>query len=489
VLELTDTLDVDGSPYPGIKDIEGLCLILLQIIKGEDVEKINGFDTVVEFVRNASWDKFSLEVQEKAKICLLDGLCAVITGGKVPVTRISSSYAKKLWPGGDEATIIRDGSRSSALGAAFVNAAAGNALDIDDGCSLIKGHPGAQLIPVALSISEQRCKSGVDLLTALVVGYEVAIRVGYLWHKTREVYQACGSWGAVANAATAARLMDLNQEKIGQAIGIAEYHAPNLPMMDDIDNPSMAKHGIAWGAVTGVMAAGLAEEGFTGVPSILGDPKHLDWVKTIGKDYLFVRGVTFKHFASCLWGHPALMAARDLMKKEKIQVKDIANIKIRGFHEMFRLGVGLPQTEEEAQFSVSWPLAALLLEGEVGPDQMLSHRFDDLAMKNLVKKMEIVEDPALEAINGPGHWPAIVEITVNNGETLVSDQVIVISGRIGDEMGPHADLWRYDDIKDKFTRFCQNIFDANRINEIIARVDGLDQDSDISTLVALCATQ
>lgn len=100
------------------------------------METMNGFDMVVDFVRNASWDIFSPEVQEKTKICLLDGLCAIITGSNVPITKITNAYAKNLWSVADEATILMDGSRSTALGAALVNAAAGNALDIDDGCRL-----------------------------------------------------------------------------------------------------------------------------------------------------------------------------------------------------------------------------------------------------------------------------------------------------------------------------------------------------------------
>lgn len=450
------------------------------------MDQKNGFDRVVDFIFNAKWEDFSPEVQEKAKICLLDTLCAVITGGNVPATKITDSYAKKLWPGAIEATIFRKGRQSTALGAAFVNAAAGNALDIDDGCPLADGHPGAQLVPVGLALAEQQNSTGQELLTALVIGYEVAIRIGNTWQKTREVYQGCGSWGSVANAAIASRLMGLERGKIKQAMGIAEYHAPNSPVMQGIDHPAMVKHAISWGAVTGVMAAGLAADGYTGVPSILAMPEHSDFVNTIGKDYLFVRGVTFKHYASCLWGHSALMAARDLVKNKKIKIADITKINIRGFHEMVRLGINLPQTEEEAQFSVAWPLAALLLEGEVGPDQMLSHRFNDPALISLVNKMEIVEDPELQAINRPGHWPANVELTLKNGQTFVSDRVIMLTGRAGDDLGPYSDLWRYDDIKQKFASYCRQFFEPNRIKQIITKVDELDQDPDISSLITLC---
>ncbi|HSO20973.1 MAG TPA: MmgE/PrpD family protein [Desulfosarcina sp.] len=447
---------------------------------------LNGFDRVVHFVRTADWESFPPEVRTKAKVCLLDALCAIATGSLAPISRITAAYARKLWPGGGEATIFMDGARSSAVGAAFANASAGNALDIDDGCRHVKGHPGAQLIPVALAVAEQCGRSGEETLTALVAGYETAIRIGHVWHNTREVYQACGSWGSVANAAVAARLMGLDEDGIRNAMGIAEYHAPNLPMMQDIDHPAMAKHGIGWGAVTGVMAAGMAAEGYTGIPSLLGDPAHADWVGTIGREFPMVAGVTFKHYASCLWGHPALMAARDLVKRHGIEIAEIAKIRIRGFHEMVRLGIRLPTTEEEAQFSVGWPLAALLLEGDVGPDQMLAHRYGDPAMRDLLTKMELVEDPEVEAVKEIGRWPCIVEITRIDGTTLSSGLIILESGRIGDDLGLYADLWRYEDIQEKFARFCRKLYSSARIGDIIREVDELDRAADIHRLVSLC---
>lgn len=447
---------------------------------------MNGFDRVVSFVCDAKWDRFPAEVREKAKVCLLDGLCAVIAGKSVPVVKIARDYSRTLWPTGDNATILMDDSRSSVVGAAFVNACAGNALDIDDGCRHVKGHPGAQLIPVALAMSEQQRCSGQETLTALVIGYEVAMRIGHVWHKTRDVYQACGSWGSVANAAVTARLMGLDRDGTKNALGLAEYHAPNLPIMTDVDHPTMAKHGIGWGAVTGVMAAGLAAHGYTGVPSILADPAHLEWVGSIGSEYPFVAGVTFKHFASCLWGHPALMACADLMRGSNISVEDIANIKIRGFHEMVRLGIRRPRTEEEAQFSVGWPLAAYLLEGELGPGQMLAHRFDDKAILELLNKIEMVEDPKVEAVKEIGRWPCIIEITAKDNRQFISDLIVMESGRIGEDLGPFAYLWRHADIQAKFARFTSGILTPEQIDGVIDAVDHLDTAPDVTELIRLC---
>ena len=71
------------------------------------------------------------------------------------------------------------------------------------------------------------------------------------------------------SSATAARLMDLDTQTIQQALGIAEYHAPNLPMERDLIDPAMVKHGHGGAVMTGIIAAEVAERGFTGIPGLL----------------------------------------------------------------------------------------------------------------------------------------------------------------------------------------------------------------------------
>ena len=204
---------------------------------------MDGEAHTVQFIHNASWEVLPADVQRKAKLALLDALGAAISGTLTPVSRITANYAVRTWKG-DEATIILRNKRASAIGAAFANAYAANGFDSDDGATFTRGHPGAQLIPTVLAISEKHNKSGREILTAIVVGYEVAMRTARCWHHYHNVYQSCGSWGSVADASAAAHLMGLTEAHIRNALGIAEYHAPNLPMMRDVDHPTMVKHGM-----------------------------------------------------------------------------------------------------------------------------------------------------------------------------------------------------------------------------------------------------
>ncbi|MCP4118617.1 MAG: MmgE/PrpD family protein, partial [Desulfobacteraceae bacterium] len=215
-----------------------------------------------------------------------------------------------------------------------------------------------------------------------------------------EVYQACGSWGSVASAATAANLMELTADQAWHALGISDYHAPNLPMMRDIDHPAMVKHGIPWGSMTGVTSAELAARGFTGIPSLLGKEKYRDWTMDIGENYLMVDGVGWKmkDYACCGWAHAGVEGACKLVRKYHIELDDIERIIVEAFHETVRLGTKLPTTTEEAQFNLAWPVAAMLVDGEVGPDQTAEHRLNDPIIRGLAQRIEVVESENLNEL-------------------------------------------------------------------------------------------
>jgi 2-methylcitrate dehydratase PrpD len=390
--------------------------------------KRNGNDLVAEFILDTTWDSLPAAVRHKARQALLDALGATISGTLTPVSEITAEYAATAFPGSEATILLRD-ARASAAGAAFANGYAANGIDIDDCAKYTRGHPGAQLVPTALAVSEKLDASGKEMLAALVVGYEIAHRAARCWHDHHEIYQACGSWGSVACAAVAAKLMRLDGQTVKQALGIAEYHAPNLPMMRDIDHPAMVKHGIGWGAMNGIVSAELAERGFTGIPSILGFSDYHDWVADLGGNYIMADGVTFKRWSCCAWGHPACLAAMTLMDDYDVQIADIAQVKVHVFHEGWRLSRRIPQSTEEAQFSIKWPLATLLLDGAIGPQQVLEQRLDDETVKRLVEKIEIVQDPEIDrmyqlnwrGVDSPdARFASRVEITLASGRVLDS---------------------------------------------------------------------
>ncbi len=446
--------------------------------------KTDGNDLVAEFIYETTWDSLPSEVRHKARQTLLDALGATISGTLTPVSRITADYATTAFRG-DDATILLHGARATAAGAAFANGYAANGIDIDDCAKFTRGHPGAQLFPAALAVAEGLGASGKEMLTAMVVGYEIAHRTARCWHDHHNVYQACGSWGSVACAAVAAKLMGLDKETVKNALGIAEYHAPNLPMMRDIDHPAMVKHGIGWGAMNGIVSAELAACGFTGIPSILGFEEYHNWVATVGSEYIMVDGVSFKRWSSCAWGHPAMFATLKLMDENEFQPEAITYLKVFTFHEGWRLSQRQPESTEEALFSIKWPLATLLLDGLVGPDQVLERRFNDETVRALVDKIEIIQDPKVERMyrlfcttvddHPDARFTSRVEIGLDDGRVLQSGSV------------DREDI-RFDDagLEEKFRWVTRYVLDEARIDQLVRMAwefDGLDSVQGLTQLL------
>ena len=211
-------------------------------------------------------------MQRTATRCLLDLAGTGAAGGATALSRIARDHAvAQFGPGAGTrgARLLFDGRVASAAGAALAGGMTIDSVDAHDGHPLTKGHAGAAVLPGLLALVDGGglALDGRELLTALVVGYEVALRAGIALHATASDYHTSGAWNALGVAAVANRLWGCDERHLREALGIAEYHGPRSQMMRCIDHPTMLKDGSGWGAMTGVSAAELARAGFTGAPA------------------------------------------------------------------------------------------------------------------------------------------------------------------------------------------------------------------------------
>jgi 2-methylcitrate dehydratase PrpD len=446
---------------------------------------MDGDTLAARFVVETQWDTLPLEVRNKARMCLMDNLAATISGARTRVSRIAAQFASSRMPG-DEATIVLHGAKATTAGAAFANGCAANGLDTDDSARYSYGHAGAQLFPTTLAVTEARGLTGADLLAGLVVGYEVAHRTGRCWHDHHEIYQACGSWGSVACAAVAAHLMKLDVDQTKNALGIAEYHAPNLPMMRDIAHPAMVKHGIGWGALTGISAAELASLGFTGIPTLLSFDKYREWVADIGRHYIMIDGVSWKakDYACCGWAHAAAEGSRKLMDEHDIDYRAIDRIVVETFKESAALGTRLPSTTEEAQFNLAWPVAAMLVDGEIGPEQTLEDRLLDETIRALAAKVEVRESEQLNelcrlfSVGDPrGRFASSVTLILKDGRK-------VESGLVGGGLTFPQPGWDENTMERKFHWLVDPVLGTGRADRLIDLVWRFEEQPGVDELVA-----
>ncbi len=278
-----------------------------------------------EFIAELTIDDVPGSARERLTLLLADMAAVCAAGRPVPACEIAAEYAQSLNPAA-QATALFDGRRVGVAGAAFANGVLANALDFDDGHRLTKGHPGAVIIPAALAVGQLVDASELEFLTAVVIGYEVAIRAGIALHRRDASYHASGAWGGVGAAAAAARLLGLDRTATLAALGLAEYHAPIAPIMRSCAEPQMTKDACAWGAFLGVTSSMLAARGFTSVRAEYLDEPELD---DLGARWL-LEELYVKAYPCCRWSQGAIAAGLAAADGRPFDAASIKRVRVQG---------------------------------------------------------------------------------------------------------------------------------------------------------------
>jgi 2-methylcitrate dehydratase PrpD len=378
----------------------------------------------IEFIHKLRWQQIPKHVQHQMKRCLLDTIGSAIAGRRMVLSQIIYDFVGAVY-GGQGAHLWLDGREVSPVGAALAHGMTIDALDIHDNFNQAKGHAGVAIVPAALATLRLKSDakiSGQELLTTLAVGYEVAMRAGLALHATACDYHASGAWNALGCAAIVTRRLGFKRETTRHALGIAEYHGPRSQMMRCIDHPTMLKDGSGWGAMAGVSAGLLAHRGFTGAPALTVESPEVSeiWADIETRWYLMEQD--FKRHAVCHWAQPPISGTLDLIHTYHILPEEIAHIQVFTFHEATRLIHRHPKTTEEAQYSLPFPVAAAVIYGDLGPDELSEKAFTDQRVLELANRIEISEDDFCNT-QFPGTQMARVCIKTTDGQTFESGTV------------------------------------------------------------------
>jgi 2-methylcitrate dehydratase PrpD len=253
----------------------------------------------------------------------------------------------------------------------------------------------------------------------------------------------------------------------------------------------MVKHGIGWGALTGISAAQLASRGFTGIPTLLGFEKYREWVEDIGRHYLMVDGVGWKAkgYACCGWVHAAVEGSRKLLDEYNIDPTSIDRIVVETFDESRALGTRLPTTTEEAQFNLAWPVAAMVVDGEIGPAQTLEHRLQDEKIRRIAGKVEVRESEELNELcrllhkgDIRGRFASRVTIILDDGKRL--DSGLVDGGLSYPPVG-----WDRVRMEEKFHWLVDPLLGRRRADELTEIVWSFEKQAGVAELIHTTLTE
>ena len=369
------------------------------------------------FIQDTKWETLDENVQQQAKKCFLDLAGVLTAGAKNNSSKKAAAYVKENCPIGS-CTVLSTGEKSNQLGAALANGMAANALDMDDGYSLLRGHPGSGFFGALLTAAEISDCSYGDFLAALVVAYEVSIREGY---SIRHFYgwdHSSGSYSTFGTAAGVGKLLKLDDKKMEMALGIADFILPVNPAKRSCYVPSMNKDGIYWGQYAGTQAVLMSLSGITGKNPVILDDEYIKYINTLGrKFYLF--DLYIKFYSCCRWAHSPIGALADLMKEFLFDANDVEKIEVYSFGNAGTLYMEAPTSEDEAQYNIKYPIAAQLLFGNCGPLESSTTKMLDKRVAATIGKIEFHHEPEYDKVF-PKRRLSRVEITLRDGRILKS---------------------------------------------------------------------
>jgi 2-methylcitrate dehydratase PrpD len=371
---------------------------------------------LADFTLGVRWDDVPEDVRRRLAWLMLDHAAVVVAGRPAPASAIAADHAS-VANAGDAATALLDGRRLSAPGAAWANGVLANVLDYDDGHRITKGHPGAMVIPAALAAAEATGADLRSLMEAVTVGYEIAIRAGVRQHQREADYHASGSWGSLGAAAAAGRLLGLDAEQLGHALGLAEYHAPIALIMRSVADPAMTKDACGWGAHLGITSAMLAGRGYTALAATF-----LSQGKPLGfGDRWRLTETYVKRYPCCRWTQPAIAAAVAVRNGTPLRAGALESVTIHTFAAAEPLSRRRPRTTEEMQYSLVWPVAVALVDGDFGVDGVLQEFASD-EVAAVASCTELVIEEELTAAF-PDRRLTRVVVRMRSGEQLDSGVV------------------------------------------------------------------
>ena len=377
----------------------------------------NAMEKLLEFIRNTQWESMSEVVQEQAKKCFLDLAGVLTAGAKNNSAKKAADYVQKNYPAG-ACTVFATGDKTNLIGAALANGMAANALDMDDGYSLLRGHPGSGFFGALLSAAEvSRCTYG-ELLSALVVAYEVSIREGYAIRHFYGWDHSSGSYSAFGTAAAVGKLLGLDANQMEMALSIADFIMPVNPAKRSCYVPSMNKDGIYYGQHAGAQAVQMALSGITGKNPVILDDEYIKYIDTLGDKY-YMFDLYIKFYSCCRWAHSPICALSDLMKKYSFLAEEVEKIDVYSFGNAGTLYMEAPTCEDEAQYNIKYPIAAQLLFNNCGPLESSTTKMLDPRIVDIIKKIDFHHEPEYDKVF-PGKRLSRVEVTLIGGQILKS---------------------------------------------------------------------
>ena len=383
---------------------------------------------LARFAADLRFEQISQAVVRRTEDLFVDWFGSAVAGHAARPVRAIGQFAAAMGAADGPSEVIASAASNTPYLAAMANAAASHFAEQDDVHNGSVFHPATVVFPAALAVAQALGRSGPELLTAAVAGYEVGIRVGeFLGRSHYRVFHTTGTAGTLAAAAAVGQLLRLDAPGMLHAFGSAGTQSAGLWEFLRTGADSKQLH-TAHASAAGLMAAYLAQSGFTGATHILEGPQGMAAGMSSDADLarltdgLGTRWATaetsFKFHASCRHTHPAADALLQAMQTHGLQPGDIDRV-VAHVHQgaIDVLGpVTDPSTVHQSKFSMGTVLALAARHGTAGLAEF-DAGFDSAETVALRDRVEMVLDEEVDAAY-PRRWIGKVTVHTTDGRAL-----------------------------------------------------------------------
>ena len=448
---------------------------------------------LTSFCHRLRYDELSPEVVERTKYFFLDYLGVAVRGSlsdsSQPVYRMLGRLG--VWGVG---SVLGRADRAAFPYAALANGTSAHSLELDDTHQAGSIHLGVSVFSAALAVAEELGASGRDFIVSSVCGFEVAARLAMALRPKEHYgrgFHPTATCGALGAAVAAAKLLGVSERQMTCAVGIAGSQAGGL--LEFLADGAWTKRlHPGWAAFSGVHAAILAREGFTGPASVIegrdgflkafsARPEPGQITDGLGQQYEILHTAVKPH-ACCRYSQAPVDAVLTLAREHDLRPQDVERVTIG----MLEAGIPVicepparkyrPQSVVDAQFSLPFAVAVALVRRRAGLEEFTDDTLRDATVTDLVGRVGYERDPGLET-NYPREWPAWARITLKDG----SERRAHVRFPKGDPENPLS----WDELAGKYRSLAGAVWKREKVERVEESVRRLEEEDSLKAVAAL----
>ena len=448
------------------------------------VEKMRTISAILaDFVLSLRYEDIPREHIEYGKMLMMDTFGVAMSCYGLPHAKAVRAAIRELGQG-EGCTLWGSGEQARLADAVLHNSCLIHGADYDDTHVASIIHPSAAVVAAAVTVGEHVGASGREMMTAIVAGWEIAVRLGLAakgrFHDVG--FHGTGIVSSFVCACVAGRLMGLDRQTLINAMGICGSQSAALQEFLH-DGSWTKKIHPGWGCHSALYALSMAKHGFVGPAQVFEGGFGLWHTHCAGVDGLseemsdlgtvwHTPEIAFKMYPVCHMTHSFIDCVLEVLANERLTAQDIESVECRIESRCYHIVCSPeeakkhPESDYMMRFSLPYIVAIAAIRGKVSPWEIDLKYASDPQVVDLMQRVTCIAD---DEKRNPGYFPGWIKLTTRDGRVFVCDH--------RHELGTKENPIKIENVIEKFRGNVDPFYteeEIARMTDVIERFDTLE---------------